>query len=480
MNKILRTTAYVTVFALFSGVLSGCTLTSSKKPAAQTVTEQKNANQFVVWSFESEDIWKPIKADFESTNKGYTFTYKRETLDTGYETRVLNSILSGLGPDVWAMPNDWVYRHKDKLAPMPTVTDPKTKKTGPLIDIKTSFVPAVAQSVAIGDQVYALTPSIEPLTIYWNPQVFQQTLRDFNKLHEADTDPTLRDKVNKLLAEPPKTWSEITEAIKLLTKKDAANNIIQSGMAMGTKNIPNAQDILYLLMFQNGTQITSDDLKIATFNLSKNTTAGLKDIPGKRAFDFYTSFADPASANYSWNDALGNSIDAFAHGKVAMMFGYGSLEKKFLETYPDIQYRKAYAPQLGQEQYTITDFTRFTAFGVSGISNNIPLAWNFNVALATTYADSIAAANGTITPALKTTPSAVADTTLLQRDRPTAPEANELSTAKTFLKGRNPVIFDKYINDAIAAINSKTRDSASIIDLTALDTTALLKSDEWK
>ena len=245
---------------------------------------------------------------------------------------------------------------------------------------------------------------------------------------------------------------------------------------MGTNNIPNAQDILYLLMFQNGTQIISQDLKIATFNLSKDTSAGIKDIPGKRAFDFYTSFADPASANYSWNDTLGNTLDAFASGKIAMMFGYNSLEKKILETYPNLTYRKSYAPQLGQEQYTITDFAKFNAFGVNNLSPSIALAWSLNVKIATDFADSFATSSYTINSKVNSN----ATPTLQKRETTSSPAKIESPTAKTIIKGRNPVPFDRIINEGIIGINSKATDNQSINDLTALNATAVLKSGEWQ
>jgi ABC-type glycerol-3-phosphate transport system substrate-binding protein len=40
------------------------------------------------------------------------------------------------------------------------------------------------------------------------------------------------------------------------------------------------------------------------------------------ALNFYTDFANPVKEVYSWNNTLDNSVNAFASGKLAIMFGY--------------------------------------------------------------------------------------------------------------------------------------------------------------
>ncbi|MDP1760082.1 MAG: hypothetical protein Q8L01_01320, partial [Candidatus Woesebacteria bacterium] len=133
MKKIIKIISYVLIVVFFSIALSGCTKKTAVDP---------NANKIIVWSFEDEDVWKGVAKEFEKKNSGYKLVYVKQTLDLKYENRVLNSILSGAGPDVWAMPNDWIYRHKDKLIAMP---DKLVKTT----DLNGSFVPAISQSVFI-------------------------------------------------------------------------------------------------------------------------------------------------------------------------------------------------------------------------------------------------------------------------------------------------------------------------------------------
>jgi len=465
VKKILKSVTYVLALVFFSVALSGCSLTSNKKPAPTVAqTPVVNQNEIVVWGFEDEDVWKPIKGAFDASAGGLLLRYEKHTLDDEYENKVLNSITAGQGPDAWAMPSDWVYRHKDKLAPPPV--DPKTKTNG--IDLKEMYAPSIAQSVQFNNYIYALPVSAEPLIVYYNPKIFEKTLNDFFELHSLPEEENLRNKTAELLYAPPATWGNFVEAVKLLTKKNG-KEITTAGVAMGTSSIASAQDILYLLMLQNNTRIISEDLKLATFNLAKDNIVDPSNIPGKRALDFYTSFSNPNSVNYSWNDAIGSSLDAFANGKVAMIFGYPSLQQKFLQSYPNFQYRKAFVPQLGQEQYQVTDYVKFTAFGVSRLSKNIPAAWALvkQISFDPSY---IAQADQT--PGAGKIVGAT-------RDYVNNPEPAEIMDGQSLVKGRFPGEFDENIKSAITAVNNGSRDSKSALDIAAVNVTDLLKKTGW-
>lgn len=453
MKKSIKIIGYSFLAVLFSIALSGC----GKKTAVDP-----NANKLIVWSFEDEDAWKSIKKSFESSNKGYTLVYQKQILDSTYENRVLNSILSGQGPDVWSMPNDWVYRHKEKLAPMPA-------KLGEIIKID-NFVPAVKQSVFFDNNVYALAPSVEPLMVYYNPKLFSKT---YDEIQESDVDEEIKKSANTLLESPPALWSDLVKTANLLTKKEGGK-ITVSGLALGTENITNSIDILYLLMLQNSTDILSSDGKLATFNLSKEISTGTKDIPGQRAIDFYTSFANPASSNYTWDDSLGNDIEAFANGKLAMIFGFSNLQNTLLQKYPTINYKKDYAPQLYGDADKITDFARFNAFGVSALSKNSALGWNLLSGLVSDYQDDLNSFSRLYTSKRASEYNKV----LSERDG-SNPEKLSLGTAQSLVKGRYPYEFDKNLKEAISAINSKSQDSLSALDLAASKSTELLRKEVW-
>lgn len=453
MKKFLKFSSYFVLAAFFAVALSGC---------GKATTTATNTN-LVVWSFEDADAWKSIKKDFEQKNKGYTLTYQKQTLDSNYENNVLNSILSGQGPDVWSMPNDWVYRHKDKLTAMPATMSETFN-----ID---SFVPAIKESVSINDSIYALSPSAEPLMIYYNPKLFSATNND---IQENSKDKDLKKLAGKLLQEPPALWTDLVQAANLLTQKDASGNIAVSGLAMGTSVITNSTDILYLLMLQNGTNIISSDGKLTTFNLPKNTSTGISDIPGKKALEFYTSFSNPASANYTWSDSMGNDVEAFATGKVAMIFGYSGLQNTLLQRYPSVTYKRAYAPQVNGDVDKIVDFARFNAFGVSKLSNFQNLSWNLVSSLSSDFANEF----NSYTRVYSSIKATNYEITLPNRNG-SNPEKLSLATAQSLVKGRYPYDFDKNLKEAMDLLNAKKQDSQSALDLAASKSTDLLRKESW-
>lgn len=453
-KKIFRTISYALIAGVFSIALSGC---------GKTATVDPNANKIVVWSFESEDSWKSVMRAFEAKNKGYKVVYQKQTMGPDYEARVLNSILSTGTPDVWSMPNDWVYRHKDKLSPMP---DAMAKTT----NMNNAYVPAIKESVVFNNKIYALSPSAEPLMVFYNTKLFSQTQEEVNRdLKDQDA----KTRANTLLREVPVVWSDFVELSKILTKKNGVN-VTQSGVALGTSNIANATDVLSLLMLQNETDIISSDYKLATFNLPKSTSTGANDVPGKRALEFYTSFANPSSSNYSWNDSLGNEIEAFGNGKVAMIFGYSNLQNTLLQRFPSLQYRKAFAPQLQVDTSKLKDFATFNAFGVNKLSRNPAIAWNLISTLAGDSADDYNSVNKLYTS--KKAPSY--DLSVINRTSGN-PEKLALATANSLVKGRYPEEFDAYIKNAINAVNAGTQNSQSALDLISNQITEILRKESW-
>ncbi len=454
MKKFLKIASCFLLAIAFSVTLSGCT--------KKTV---QSAN-LVVWSFEDEDTWKPVISAFQKANKGYTVTYVKQAFDSEYENKVLNSMLAGAGPDVWAMPNDWVYRHKEKLVPM-------SDKMSKVNDLDKLYVPSIKESVFIGGKTYALSPSSEPLMIYYNPKLFSDAQKASTEMYKGDSE-TIKAN-NALLQSPPKTWTEFTQAVNLLTVKDG-ENIAMSGVALGTDQIVNSADILYLLMMQNETDIISSDAKLATYNLPKATSTGTDDNPGVRALEFYTSFADPNSENYSWNDSLGNSIDAFANGQAAMIFGFSDLQDTLLQKYPSFKYKKAYAPQLSQDADKIVDFAKFNAYGVSRLSKNPGASWGLINTLASV--DSVNTNFNTATrfyTAKKANSYNIAITSRTGGN----PEKLSLATAKSLVKGRYPNEFDAIINSAITAVATGAQDAQSALDGAASKTTELLRKTDW-
>lgn len=458
MKKVIKVLSYVLIAVFFSIALSGCT---KKDDSSSTIS-----NQIIVWSFEDDDVWVPIKKTFEKNYKGYELVYQKQAFNSDYESRVLNSILSGKGPDVWSMPNDWVYRHKDKLYPM-------ADESAAGIDLAKDFVPSVKNSVYFDNKIYAMTPSSQPLMVYYNRDLFQATLDEFNSNHKGETNREARIKASNLLSNFPLTWSDFVETIKLITKKEGSS-ITLSGAAIGTESILNAQDILYLLMLQNETKIVSDDLQLAAFNLPIETPRETTNIPGQSALDFYTSFANPSSPNYTWDSSLGDSLDAFLNQKTAMVFGYSDFQLTLSQKLPSFHYSKAFAPQLSEDSSKIVDYAKFNAFGVSNLSQNPEASWGVIDTLVYENSNDFNSAMR-LYSSFKSNSSEINFTERVSGN----PEKLSLLTAKSLTKGRYPVDFDNQIKSMILSVNKGLSNSKSALDLAANNITEQLRRSDW-
>ncbi len=457
MRRFSKAISYFLVLTFFAIALSGCgkTTTSTQK----TIT---------VWGFDTEDSWAQIKKDFEKANSGYTLNYQKQSLDSKYENRVLNSILSGSGPDVWAMPNDWVYRHKDKLAPRPA--DSKTA-----LDMDKSFVPSVKQSVVFNNKIYALSPSDQPLIVYYNQKLLNTALDNYENANTGTANADKRKNAEKVLGNGvPTNWTDFTTAVQIITQKNGGT-ITLSGAALGTDNLTYSQDILYLLMLQNQTKILSDSMDQAVFNLPTTTPKDTSSTPGEKAMTFFASFANPGNPNYSWNNDMGNDIDAFATGKTAMIFGYDEVQNTLAQKYPDFQYKKGAVPQLTNDSTAFVDYAKFNAYGVNSLSQNVALSWGIVDSIASTYADDINSANRLYTA----TKSSSYDISLDNRST-SNPEKNSLASAQTLIKGRYPVEFDESFRNAIFAVNKGIQTPQKALDLIADSiTTNYLRKQGW-
>ena len=146
--------------------------------------------------------------------------------------------------------------------------------------------------------------------------------------------------------------------------------LTQAGAAIGGSeaSIPNAPDLLSLLMLQNGTKMLSDNLSSVAFS-SDPSGAGLA------AFNFYLQFANAASAYYTWNDNTGNALDAFAAGETAAIFGYHSDLATIQAKAPFLNVGIAPMPQPKGATLAV-NYANYEGFAAAR-SGQLDAAWNF-------------------------------------------------------------------------------------------------------
>lgn len=341
-----------------------------------------------------------------------------------YELEIANAIAAGTGPDIFMIRNDWLPKHVDKLQAMPE----KTLSTGTDLDVLKSRYPDVVANDAVRDgQIYGLPLSIDSLALY------------YNKDHFAEAGITA----------PPATWNEFVGHVQKLTKYtgDDRTKIQRAGAAIGTNgNVNRSVDILQLLMLQNHTPMVSEEHTSSLMNGAIEKTGGGRTYPGTTALEFYTGFADPKKAAYTWNQDMPNSIDAFVNGDVSMIFSYAYLERTLLQRNPTLAYAVAPMPQVDNTPSPV-DYPTYWLEVVSRTSQNSVAAWQFMSFMSDEGDALYQAASGK--PPAKRSAIVPKPSERVLSNTPGSPWVFQASTAATWYRGTNPGRIEQVFGEMI-------------------------------
>ncbi len=214
-----------------------------------------------------------------------------------FRDELINAVAEGRGPDAIVLSHDMLISERAKLYPIPY-------KTLPLRDIKDRYVDG-AEIFSLSDGMYGFPFAVDPLVMYWNRDLFSSAG----------------------LATPPATWEQmVSRDVPALAKvtQSPIFTVEQAALAFGEyANVQNAPEILLMLLLQAGSQLiteSTDGYKVL-INQSSGQTAR---PPATAALDFYTQFANPARAVYTWNRSLATDRSAFLAEDLALYFGFGS------------------------------------------------------------------------------------------------------------------------------------------------------------
>lgn len=364
MSKKIIALALIGVFILGSGF--GCkTVDKKTQEAMQPIT-------LTYWRvFDGPDAFQEIIGKYNAIHSNITINYRKLRYEE-YETELLNALAEDRGPDILSIHNTWLRKYQNKLVPMPAsitmaypvekgsiqkeiVPELRTIKSPTLRELKDKFVDVVYSDVVLDDnQVYGLPLSVDTLALYYN-----------------------RDLLNNAgITDAPRYWNkEFQQNVKKLTKQDPVTGIIQSGIALGgSNNIERYSDILAVLMLQNGAIMM--DGKQVLFNTIPAATKDKKYNPGLEALRFYIDFSNPGKEVYSWNETLPNSLELFANGKLALMFGYSYHMSAIKAQSPKLNFSVSPLPQIEGSQYEV-NFANYWVETVSKKSKYPNEAWDF-------------------------------------------------------------------------------------------------------
>lgn len=300
------------------------------------------AVDLLVWGAgDSSQIWRGTIARFRRSYPDVNIEYVSVS-EANYENNLLNALAAGRGPDVFMFHSKWLTEHGDKVVPAPSGKMTPSTFAG--------FFPQVAEQDFIKDgRIYALPLSLDTLAIAYNRDIYDKNQIVF----------------------PPKTWDEFQNTVLKITRLE--NGVIgQSAASIGitSKNIPNASDILSLLILQHGAPIVGAQSNSVSFKPD-----------GEDALELYTQFGDPESIYYTWNSGFEPSNEAFANEDVALVFVYPDDVTEIRKANPFLDFDIRPVPQL--DITNPVGFASYWGLAVSTRSASPSTAWDFVVFAAT-------------------------------------------------------------------------------------------------
>lgn len=435
-------------------ITSGAVCRSSgKQPAAITL------KYWTVYTQE-EDI-KPVIDAFQQQYPYISFAVRQFQPDE-YENKLIQGWAEGNGPDIFSLPNSHLGAFTDLIEPLPAsikITAVTTKKSlgrnetvvtkETLSSTSPRELSALFPQAIYDDVVKRNDQAAEPIdAVYGLPMSFDSLVLYYNK--------DLLDRANIPL--PAATWDDFVKQVPRLTLVDVDNNIIQAGAGLGTSaNVPHFFDIISLLMMQNGAVMSNGrQVKFA----DETDVGGNKSFPGNQAVEFYTSFASPEVAWYSWNTDQENALDSFIAGKLAYYIGYHYDLAAIQDRGDQLNFDISPIPQV--DLNAAVNYANYSVETVSVNSAHPNEAWAFVEALTTDQVN--------VQSILDTTKQPAALRTLIEQQKEDfvlSIFSNQALTAQSWYAGKQPQAVADEFADMVDIINEDRLDVATAVSNTA-------------
>ncbi len=298
---------------------------------------------------ENADAYTEVFGAFNAIYPNVILNYRNFSDPERYETTLLDALASGQGPDIFMIRNTDLPGNRNKITPVRETRFSASQ-------LNQIFPQVVARDFVYQNGVYALPVSIDTLALIYNRSIFDQAAAP--------------------LPLSWKSWDDFLSAIPKLIKTGAEGGLTQAAAAIGTgENVNHAADILYLLMLQNGVQLSDNQTGLASFTSDRAV----------QTLNFYSQFSNPKSAAYAWSGAMPNSLDAFANGKVAMIFDYSSNIPQIKSRNNFLNFEVAPLPQPRGATLAVS-YPSYWGYAVSRQSVNQNLAWEFILTMTTNEA----------------------------------------------------------------------------------------------
>lgn len=417
---------FVIAIAIFSGLFSSSSKTTSTTPTGQVV----------VWGTLPAETMQIYTNTFNVEQNGYTLAYYEHTPANFYQDLIV-ALANGTPPDVVMIPSEIIPQFQSKLYTIPFAAYSEQQFRSTNIDGAQFFLSTTG--------VTALPLVVDPIVAYYNKDILAA----------------------KNFVVPPTTWNALQSAVPLLTKRDPAHQITQSAIAMGeASNVQHFRDILSTLFLQTGNTIVSYD---PSTNSNQVTLANGAPVtpgtpaattpPAVQALNFYTSFANPANSNYTWNNALPDSLQNFLAGNSAFYLGRASELFTIQAQNPNLNFD---VMPIFQSTSAVRPVT-YGSFIAAGIMKSAP---NFNAAYAAAFAMANAANIDALSKQLSL-PPVRRDLLQVAQSNPYVSVFFQAALSAFSWTDPNPASTTKIFHDMITNVNSNAIDTETAITTAA-------------
>jgi multiple sugar transport system substrate-binding protein len=298
--------------------------------------------------------------NFNNAHTAFVVNYVQKSPDT-FDQDLLEALAAGAGPDMFFLPDNLAFHYANKIFAIPYASYP-------LASFKNTFAGA-GEVFLTSKGILAFPMSIDPLMMYYN-----RSILDANGI-----------------VYPPASWDDLAKMTPTLTQKDDLGKITKNAVALGEfSNVAHAKDILAALFMQAGDPIIAENNGIFSSVLD-SAVGNYNPAP---ILKFYTDFADPSQAVYSWNASFPDSEAAFSAENLAFYFGYASELQSLVNKNPNQDFFVASLPQIKNSNSKLTS-ARVTGLAVSSFSKNLNTAFTAASLMATSsFAAEFATATG--------------------------------------------------------------------------------------
>ena len=318
-EKLSAKKIFLTSSIAFLAIIpSGCNIPFFKPPAKEVT--------LTYWGlFEPEEVFQPLIEKYQEERPNVKIEYQQRAYSdlSQHKETLLTRLREGTGPDIFRLHNTWIPEFAPGLSPLPSDVISSA-------EFASSFYTPLQNFLSYQGQLYAIPLMYDGLMLFYNTKHFE----------EAG------------VAQPPSDWDEFRRVAGLLP----------AGAAMGTSNnVAHFSDILGLMFAQSKVSFP----------------AGLTSRGARDALVFYTNFV---TKDKVWSASLPNSIQAFAQGRVSMIFAPSWRIFDIQNLNPGLDFATASVPQvpsLPTQAPATVNWASFWAEGVSLDSENTEEAWAF-------------------------------------------------------------------------------------------------------